>query len=45
MLAIPATVINTDDFSKRFAKIFDELVLSNKEKNEKGDDVLVPYLK
>jgi ABC-type glycerol-3-phosphate transport system substrate-binding protein len=35
MIAIPGSVINTDDFSKRFARVFDELILSNKEKNEK----------
>ena len=35
MIAIPSSVINADDFGKRYAKIFDELVLSNKEKNDK----------
>jgi len=45
MLAIPSSAIDIDDFSKRFAKIFDELVLSNKEKNEKDEEILVRYLK
>jgi hypothetical protein len=35
MLAIPNNAINVDDFSKRFARTFDDLILSNQEKNEK----------
>lgn len=33
ILAIPADVINPDDFAKNFNKVFDDLVIENKEKD------------
>ncbi len=38
ILAIPANVINPDEFSKNFNKVFDSLVVENKEKDDSGKD-------
>lgn len=38
ILAIPANVINPDEFSKNFNKVFDSLIVENKEKDDTGKD-------
>lgn len=43
--ALSDTIINIDDFEKRYNKAFDDLVIKNKEKNEKWEDIVKSYLK
>ena len=43
--AIPSKYISTDEFSKNFLRIFDDLIVSKEEKNEKGDAIQATYLK
>ena len=38
ILAIPSSIINPDDFSKNFNKVFDDLLIENKEKDGSGKD-------
>lgn len=38
ILAIPSNIINPDDFSKNFNKVFDTLLIENKEKDTSGKD-------
>ncbi len=45
IVPIPGTVVLPEDFEKRFARVFDDLVVTNKEKNEAGEEVSVRYLK
>lgn len=41
ILAIPSDIIHPDDFSKNFNKVFDDLVIENKEKDVSGADKTV----
>ncbi len=41
ILAIPSSIVNPDDFSKNFNKVFDDLVIENKEKDTSGADKTV----
>jgi ABC-type glycerol-3-phosphate transport system substrate-binding protein len=36
ILAIPANIVNPDEFSKNFNKIFDDLLIENTEKDTSG---------
>lgn len=38
ILAIPSDIIKPDDFSKNFNKVFDDLVIENKDKDTSGKD-------
>ncbi len=41
ILAIPSNIINPDEFSKNFNKVFDDLLIENKEKDNSGKDKTV----
>lgn len=41
ILAIPADIVNPDDFSKNFNKVFDNLLIENKEKDDSGKEKTV----
>lgn len=45
ILGIPASVVNPDEFSKNFHKVFDDLVVSSKEKDTSGNELTVSGLK
>lgn len=45
ILAIPSDIIHPDDFSKNFNKVFDDLVIENKEKDVSGADKTVSWIK
>ncbi|HBB26884.1 TPA: hypothetical protein DCZ36_00105, partial [Candidatus Gracilibacteria bacterium] len=45
ILAIPSNIIHPDDFSKNFNKVFDDLVIENKEKDTSGADKTVSGIK
>ncbi len=38
ILAIPSDIIKPDDFSKNFHKVFDDLIVENKDKDASGND-------
>lgn len=45
ILAIPANVINPDEFSKNFNKVFDNLLIENKEKDSNGKEKTISGIK
>lgn len=45
ILAIPADIVNPDDFSKNFNKVFDDLLIENKEKDDSGKDRTISGIK
>ena len=45
ILAIPATIINPDEFSKNFNKVFDNLLIENKEKDASGKEKTIAWIK
>lgn len=45
ILGIPATVVNPDEFSKNFNKVFDDLIISTKETDDSGNEKTVSGLK
>lgn len=45
ILAIPSNIINPDDFSKNFHKVFDDLLVENKEKDDSGKDKTISGIK
>lgn len=45
ILAIPSSVISPDAFSKNFHKVFDELLIENKEKDASGNERTVSGIK
>lgn len=45
ILAIPSDIINPDDFSKNFNKVFDDLLIENKEKDSSGNDKTISGIK
>lgn len=38
ILAIPSDIINPDEFSKNFNKVFDDLIIENKEIDKTGKE-------
>lgn len=44
-LDIPSSVINTDDFSKNFNKLFDTLLIEQKQKDASGNNITVSGLR
>ncbi|MBP8016504.1 carbohydrate ABC transporter substrate-binding protein [Candidatus Gracilibacteria bacterium] len=45
VVALPDDIINVDNFSKKFNKVFDELIIENTEKDKEGTEKTVSYLK
>lgn len=45
ILAIPADIVKPDEFSKNFNKVFDDLLIENKEKDDSGKDKTISGIK
>lgn len=45
ILAIPSEIVNPDDFSKNFNKVFDSLLIENKEKDSSGKEKTIAWIK
>ncbi len=45
VVALPDDIINVDNFSKKFNKVFDELIIENTEKDKEWTEKTVSYLK